>query len=72
MKKPDSADARRCIELRKRSKTGIINSKEDQEFVMKMYDKYPDWYHKTEDDVFNETAPFGSNVKRKNGKTVYE
>jgi hypothetical protein len=71
-KQPLYEDAERCIELRKKSRTGTHNSEEDHKFVMKMFKKYPEWYSETEDRVFNETVPFGSNLKRVNGKLVIQ
>lgn len=64
-KKPSGEEAERCISLRKFSKTTGNLSKEDHNFCVKMYKLYPKWYEETEERVFNETVPFGSNVRYK-------
>ena len=68
IKKPQYEDAERCISLRKFSKTTGHLSQEDHEFCQKMWKMYPKWYATTEERVFNETVPFGSNVRYKNEK----
>jgi len=63
MKTPKLADAERCIEIRKASKSGRgLTGIEDREFCRKMFLKYGAWYAATEERVFNETVPFGSSV----------
>lgn len=64
MKKPEYKIAEYCINIRKRGKKGEFVSNEDAEFCRKMLDKYPKWYRKTELRIFNETVPFGSNIRR--------
>ena len=64
MNNPNTEDAYRCLELRKRSKRGEHLSHKEHSFCSKMFVKYPEWYQFTESQVFNETVPFGSNVKR--------
>lgn len=68
MKKPRIKDAENCISLRKMSKQGTLLSSENLEFCHQMYLKYPAWYIKIEEQVFNETVPFGSVAKYKRGK----
>ena len=65
MKQPNVEDAAHCIELRKRSKRGGRLSSEEVGFCAHMLDRYPDWYSATEKRVFNETVPYGSNVRLK-------
>ncbi len=65
MKEPDYIEAERCIEIRKRGKRGESLNQEDVRYCMRMYKRYPEWYTKTEARVFNETVPFGSNVRMK-------
>ena len=60
MKEPSPSDAARCIEIRKRCKSGLQVHPEDMEFVESMYRKYPEWYSKQSERIFVETAPFGS------------
>ncbi|GEM_PF-3255856 len=60
---PNYEDAERCIAIRKKGKTGQFYPREDHQFCVEMLHKYPDWYDKTEERVFNETVPFGSTVK---------
>lgn len=68
MKTPPYEDAERAIEIRKRSKQGHLSSPEDHAFCREMFRKYPKWYEKTEERVFNETVPFGSNVRYRRTK----
>lgn len=56
-------DAERCIEYRKRAKRGEHLTPEESRFCERMFKKFPKWYAATEKRVFNETVPFGSNVK---------
>lgn len=63
LKEPKYIEAERCIELRKRSKRGEALTSEQLGFCYKMLKQYPEWYSNTEERVFNETVPFGSNVK---------
>ena len=63
MKEPNHDDAERCIAIRKRSKRGEYYPPEDHAFCQKMMEDYPEWYEATDERVFNETRPFGSNVK---------
>ena len=65
MKMPLVNDAERCLELRKRGKRGQYLSPEDSKFCLKMFKQFPEWYSKTEARVFNETVPFGSNMRKK-------
>ena len=58
-------DATRSITIRKRSKRGEYISPDDSKWNAKIYEKYPEWYKTSEAVVFNETVPFGSNVKYK-------
>ena len=64
-KKPSYEEAERCISLRKYSKSVGNLSKEDHDFCSKMYELYPKWYGETEERVFNETVPGGSNARYK-------
>lgn len=60
-------DSENIIDLRKRSKRGERLSKEEHELCRVAWEKYPEWYKETEERVFNETVPFGSNVRYKKG-----
>lgn len=71
MKTPNEDESKRCLQIRKRNRQNECVSPEDIRFCEKMYMKYPDWYTKNEDEVFNDTVPVGSNVRRINGETVY-
>ncbi len=71
MKEPTPDDAIRCLRIRKRTKRENDFSPDDMHFCEKMLIKYPEWYKKTEDEVFNDTVPFGSNVRKENGEYVY-
>jgi hypothetical protein len=62
-KEPTFEDAERCISLRKRAKKGDELHRDDSAFCIKMYEKFPEWYSETEKRVFNETVPFGSQVR---------
>ena len=63
MKTPSSSDATLCLTLRKQSKQGHTLSKEDHDFCAKMWKKYPKWYKETSKEVFDDTVPYGSNVR---------
>jgi hypothetical protein len=71
MKTPDKDESKKYFGIRKRSKRGEYVSLEDIRFCAKIYIKYAEWSKTTEDEVFNYTVPVGSNVRRKDGKTVY-
>ncbi|MFA5745707.1 MAG: hypothetical protein WCX79_01145 [Candidatus Paceibacterota bacterium] len=71
MKTPEKDESKKCLQIRKRCKCGEYVSSEDIRFCEKMVSKYPEWYTKSEDEVFNDTIPFGSNVRMKDGKLVY-
>lgn len=60
MKTPSQVDQIYCIEIRKRSKRGERLSRDECDFIDKMYKQFPEWYISTNQQVFNETAPFGS------------
>jgi len=62
-KKPCYEDAERCIAIRKRAKRGEQLSKQESHFCRTIFDAFPEWYAETEARVFNETVPFGSQVK---------
>ena len=71
MKEPTPEDARKCLEIRKRGKRGGYTHPAENKFCEKMFNKYPEWYKITCDEVFNDTVPVGSNVRKKNGETIY-
>lgn len=64
---PPNDEAERCIALRKFSKSVGMLSPEDSEFCRRMWKKYPKWYEETEERVFNETVPFGSQARYRRG-----
>jgi len=64
MIKPSYADGRKCIQIRRRSKRGEYVSSEDHKFCRSMFEKFDDWYAKTEAIVFNLTVPFGSQTRQ--------
>ena len=51
--KPTAFDAKRCIELRKRSKMGQQLNEDESAFCADMWMKYPEWYRATDERVFN-------------------
>lgn len=61
---PAATDANPCLRLRKKSKQGHGLSPDEQAFCERVYRHFRDWYSRTEAVVFNETVPFGSNVRR--------
>jgi deoxyadenosine/deoxycytidine kinase len=71
MKTPNEDESKKCLRIRKRNRRNEYVSPEDIRFCEKLYDKYTEWYTKAEDEVFNDTVPVGSNVRRVNGETVY-
>ena len=64
MKEPTPEDARRCLEIRKRSRRGEYSPPEDHDFCGEIFKHYKEWYFKTEPKVFNDTVPFGSKVRK--------
>lgn len=62
---PPCLDAKRCIEIRKRSKKGQYISPEESRFCEKMCNMYPEWYFSLEEDIYNATVPFGSLARYK-------
>ena len=61
---PCYSDYERCMNIRKRTKLGEHVIPEDSNFCREIWEKYPEWYRKTEARIFNETAPFGSITRR--------
>ena len=57
--------AEKVIGYRKRAKRGEYLSPEEHRLCQQMLRQFPEWYEETEKRVFNETVPFGSNVKMK-------
>lgn len=55
--------AEKVIGYRKRAKRGEYLSPEESRLCRQMLKQFPEWYEETEKRVFNETVPFGSNVK---------
>jgi len=62
MEVPNEEDRKRCFEIRCNSKRGNRIHPDDHNFCMEMHEKYPEWYSKTEKEVFEITAPFGSSL----------
>lgn len=62
---PSIGDAERCMRIRKESKRGAGCCSEDRDFCERMLKKYPDWYRATQQEVFEDTVPFGSSAKWK-------
>jgi len=55
--------AEKVIGYRKRAKRGGLLTPEESQLCLQMFVQFPQWYRETEKCVFNETVPFGSNVK---------
>ena len=69
MNMPSKEDAEKCFYIRKQSKLGIRLHPDDQSFCERMFREFPEWYRSVNSAVFEETAPFGSNLgKVKNDK----
>jgi hypothetical protein len=65
MKKPSSEDAATILRLRKQSRSGHYLSPSEMRLCESFFIKYPEWYEYTDEEVFNDTVPLGSNVKYK-------
>jgi hypothetical protein len=65
MKMPSPENEKRCLEIRKRSKRGDHICREDMKFTEKMFKSYREWYKETEEEVFNDTVPYGSSARYK-------
>jgi hypothetical protein len=61
---PDLETAEKCLKLRKQSKQGIDIGIKNQKFCENIWKKFPDWYSSTNKEIFNDTAPFGSIIKK--------
>jgi len=61
MKKPPKDVIEKSLDIRCRSKCGNI-TRQEHDWNMKVFEKYEEWYNKTEAIVFNRTIPFGSSV----------
>lgn len=61
---PSVEMAEKIIGIRKRAKRGEHLSQIDAKVVADAYKTWPKWYTETESRVFNETAPFGSLVRK--------
>ena len=72
MKEPSYEDAKRCLEIRKRTKSRGPYIPEDSRFCEKMLKKYPEWYNSTQKEVFNDTVPFGSKARWREYFTAVE
>ena len=66
MKVPPNQIANRCLELRKRAKRGECLSPAEHKLIRHVFENYEEWYAATENLVFNETVPFGSNIRKPN------
>ena len=61
---PSVSDAALCIEYRKQSKRGVRLHPDHSAFCERMWREFPVWYAEQEYRVFNETVPYGSQVRR--------
>lgn len=60
---PPYLDAKRCIEIRKRSKSGKHITSEEIRFCEMISNTYTEWYDDVEEDIYNATVPFGSSAR---------
>jgi len=72
MKKPTPEEQERSLRIRKCGKRGEYISSEDSRFNMRIYNKFPEWYKASENIVFNDTVPFGSEVRRSINPELYK
>lgn len=70
IKRPTLEDRTRSLDIRKRSKQGISISSDERRFNRKIFVNYEEWYQYTEAEVFNDTVPFGSGVRKQNKEEV--
>lgn len=68
IKRPSIQDARMCLDIRKRSKSGRITTEDEIKFCHEIYREFPEWYSETSAEVFNDTVPFGSHAKHPDTK----
>lgn len=62
MKIPSYHDAEKSLDIRRRSKRGLVVSLNEHKFNQKLMFKYWDWAIATDPQVFNESVPFGSDI----------
>lgn len=60
-KSPSAKEAATCLYYRKQSKMGAPYNSETAAFCEYMLSAYPEWYKRTQEQVNEETKPFGSN-----------
>jgi hypothetical protein len=60
MKTPPPDEASRFLKLRVQGKQGTRLHPDDQDFLMRMWEEYREWYGSMEDEVFKRSAPAGS------------
>jgi hypothetical protein len=65
MKTPNENESKRCLQIRKRNKRGEYIHPDDIRFCEKMFKDYPEWYKTTDEEVFNDTVPYGSHTRYK-------
>jgi hypothetical protein len=62
MIKPPPDIIQKSIDIRCRARKNLPITRKEHDWNMKVYNKYPEWYERTEPHIFNQTVPFGSSV----------
>jgi len=53
----------KLFEIRCKSKRGTVLTKKETKFIQLMFEKYRDEYIDMDEEIFEETKPFGSTTK---------
>ena len=65
MKTPPYEDALQCLKYRKEAKQGASYNPLAQQFCENILAKYPEWYKSTQEQIIEETLPFGARQRTK-------
>lgn len=57
---PSESEKQRAMKIRRATKQGQYVAPADMEFITYIYDRFPEWYSETEQQIFEETKPFGA------------
>lgn len=53
LKEPSCKEAQKCIAIRRKRKLGLDINEGEYKYCLKMYGRYPNWYLKIEERIFN-------------------
>ena len=62
---PNPSDTAKCFRLRCQSKQGFRLHSEDMTFLEKILELYPKWYSEQTIKIWEATAPFGAQIRKR-------